>query len=218
MKDIRILLVDDHAIVRQGIRTILSIAFDRAKFGEAGNTGEAIDLVSKQEWDLVVLDIQMPGRDGIDALKELRTLRPNLPVLMLTAYPEEQMALRVLKAGGAGYLTKDRASEELALAVQTVVDGHKYIPDSLAERLAVALQGNSTKAPHEMLSDREYQVLRLFGAARSVKEIAAELSLSVKTVSTYRTRILEKLKLHSNAELTRYAIQQGLADWQYPSR
>src|SRR5581483_6407213 len=196
---LRILVVDDHAIVRQGIRTLLLREFPQAVFGQA------------EKWDLVLLDINLPGRSGIEVLHELVVVRPGLPVLMLTMYPERQYAMRVLKAGAAGYVTKDLVANEVVGAIKTVIAGGRYVSSSLAEALAENL--NSPPLPHhEMLSDREDRVLRLLAQGHSVKEIGFELSLSVKTVSTYRTRLLKKLRLKNNAEIIRYALLHGLVD------
>ena len=208
----RILIADDHAVVRQGLKQILADKFPAAEFGEAGNAGEVMDFVWKQEWDIAVLDITMPGRSGLDALKDLRQARPKLPVLVLSAHPEDQYAMRVLKAGASGYMTKDRAPEELVEAVKKVLDGGKYVSPMLAEKLAVHLQTDTERPVHETLSDREFQVLRMIATGKALKEIAAELSLSEKTVGTYHTRLLEKMRMHSDVELTRYAIESRLVD------
>jgi two-component system invasion response regulator UvrY len=180
--------------------------------GEATNGQEALDKVRAEAWDVVVLDISMPDRSGLDILKQLRSERPKLPVLVLSMYSEDQYAVRVLKAGACGYLTKDSAPDELVKAIRKVVSGGRYVSAFLAERLAFEIGADSSKLPHEALSDREFQVLRLIAAGKSVKEIAAELSLSVKTVSTYRARLLQKMNLTTNAELIHYAIQNHLID------
>ncbi len=208
---LRILVVDDHAIVRQGIRTLLLREFPQAVFGEADDGQEALQIAQAEKWDLVLLDINLPGRSGIEILHELVVVRPGLPVLMLTMYPERQYAMRVLKAGAAGYVTKDLVANEVVGAIKTVIAGGRYVSSSLAEALAENL--NSPPLPHhEMLSDREDRVLRLLAQGHSVKEIGFELSLSVKTVSTYRTRLLKKLRLKNNAEIIRYALLHGLVD------
>src|SRR5690349_19159530 len=206
----RILVVDDHAVVREGLKRILLDEFKDATFGEAANATEALAQVWKHSWDLVLLDVSMHGRSGLDVLKEIRSSASRVPVLVLSAHPEEQYAVRVLKAGAAGYLTKESAPEELCRAVRKVVSGGKYITASVAEQLAAEVQGLGQPA-HESLSNREYQVMLLIAAGKVPKEIGDELSLSVKTVGTYRARILEKLKLKNNAELMRYVLERGLS-------
>jgi two-component system invasion response regulator UvrY len=207
----RILLTDDHAVVRQGLKLILADHFRNAVFGEAPNAGEAINRVSKEKWDVVVLDITMPGRSGGEVLREIKRLRPKLPVLVLSMHPEDQFAVRMLKSGAAGYLTKESAGDELVGAIKKVTTGGRYISASLAERLASYLDIDVQKAPHERLSDREFLILRMIASGKQVSQIARELSLSVKTISTYRARILEKMDMKNNAELTRYAVEQGVA-------
>jgi DNA-binding NarL/FixJ family response regulator len=207
----KILLADDHAVVRHGLKQILTDEFKRATFGEARNTREALDLVWKQDWDVVVLDITMPGRSGLDALREIKKSKPRLPVLVLSMHPENQFAVRVLKAGASGYMTKESAPDELVGAVKKVLAGGRYVSTALAETLAASLSNNQ-RAPQEKLSDREYQVLRLIASGKMATEIARELSLSVKTISTYRTRILEKMGMKNNAELMHYAIQHRLVE------
>jgi DNA-binding NarL/FixJ family response regulator len=206
----RILLADDHAVVRRGLRQILADEFPDAIFAEAGNAGEVIEFASKDEWSCIVLDITMPGRSGLEALRELKQFLPKVPVLVLSAHSEDQYALRVLKVGASGYLTKDHAPEELVKAVKKVISGGKYITPALAEKLAEKLRGDPNRAPHELLSDREFQVLRMIASGLPIKKIAAELSLSEKTVSTYHTRLFEKMELHSDAELVRYALEHRL--------
>jgi len=210
----RVLIADDHAIVRRGIKLILSEEFSRLTVEEARNGQEAIDLVLKREWDVVVLDITMPGRDGLDVLKEVKQFRPKLPVLVLSMHSEDQFGMRVLKAGAAGYLTKENVPEELVRAIKKVLSGGKYISASLAEQLAFNLAQDTERPLHEKLSDREYQVMCMIASGRTVKEIADELFLSMKTISTYRTRVLEKLKMRSNAELTHYAVKNKLVECQ----
>jgi len=209
---IRVLIADDHAVVRQGLKQILGDTPEMAVAGEATNGQEVLDKVRAEAWDVVVLDISMPDRSGLDILKELQSERPKLPVLVLSMYSEDQFAVRVLKAGASGYLTKDSAPDELVKAIRKVVSGGTYVSAFLAEKLAFEIGIDSNKLPHEALSDRELQVLRLIAAGKSVKEIAAELYLSVKTVSTYRARLLIKMNLETNAELIHYAIQNGLID------
>lgn len=209
---IRVLIADDHAVVRQGLKQILGDTPTMLVAGEATNGQEVLAKVRAETWDVVVLDISMPDRNGLDVLKELKAERPKLPVLMLSMYPEDQYAMRALKAGASGYLAKDSAADELVRAIQRVVAGGRYVSPHLAEKLAFEIGADSSKLPHETLSDREFQVLRLIAAGKSAKDIAAELSLSVKTVSTYRARLLEKMGLGSNAELIHYAIQNHLVD------
>jgi two-component system, NarL family, invasion response regulator UvrY len=207
---IEILIVDDHAVVRTGLKQILSEISDMTITDEACDAREALDKIRTNNYSVVVLDIALPGKSGLDALKEIKTERPGLPVLILSMYPEDQYALRVLKSGAAGYMTKESAPEELVKAVRTVAGGKKYISPSVAERLASQLDFAGKKELHELLSDREYQVLCMIASGKPPGEIAEELSLSVKTISTYRSRILEKMNLNNNAELTTYAIQKRL--------
>lgn len=206
----KILVVDDHAIFRDGLKRILSEEFQAATFGEAGNATEALDQVWKHRWDLVLLDIAMHGRTGLDVLKEIRSSGSRVPVLILSGHPEDQYAVRVLKAGAAGYLTKESASRELCQAVKKVLNGGKYITAGVAEHLAAEIQSRGND-PHEALSNREYQVMLLIASGKVPKEIGQELSLSTKTISTYRSRILEKLKLRNNAEIMRYVMDRKLA-------
>ena len=209
----RVLIADDHEIVRRGLKQILNDEFEKLKVHEAENSQAAMDTVLQHPLDLVLLDINMPGRSGLEVLEQIRQERPKLPVLVLSAYPEEDYALRCLKLGAAGYLTKRSASAELLTALHKALGGGKYVTASMAEKLAAALSdGASASAPHDTLSNRELQVLRLIAAGRSIKQVAAELSLSEKTVATYRTRISEKMGLATNVELTRYAMQHGLVD------
>jgi two-component system, NarL family, invasion response regulator UvrY len=208
----KVLIADDHAIVRRGLKLILSEEFSRIVFGEARNGQEVLDQVWKQDWDIVILDITMPGRSGLEVLKELKQLRPKLPVLILSMHSEDQFGMRVLKAGAAGYMTKENVPEELVKAIKKVLAGGKYISPGLAEQLAFNLEEDTGRPPHEKLSDREYQVMCMIASGRTVKEIAVELALSMKTISTYRTRILEKLKMKSSAELTHYAVKNKLVD------
>jgi len=207
----KILIVDDHIVLRQGLKQVLSDGLEKAEFGEAGNTGEALDQLAKKRWDILVLDINLPGRSGLEVLHESRERFPKLPVLVLSSAPEEQLAVRVLKAGASGYLNKQTAPEELVEAVRKLSAGGRYIGPRLAERLAAEL-ARSEKVPHEQLSDREFQVMQLLAAGQSLKEIADELSLSVKTISTFRGRILSKLKLDNNVALAHYASEHGLLD------
>lgn len=198
--------------MRQGLKLILADRFKRAVFGEARNTQEALARVGKENWDVAVLDVTMPGRSGLEALKEMKRLRPQMPVLVLSMHPEDQFAVRMLKAGAAGYLTKESAGNELVGAIEKVVGGGRYISASLAERMASYLDLDVQKAPHERLSDREFLVLRMIASGKTVSQIARELFLSVKTISTYRARVLEKMDMQNNAELTHYALQKSLVD------
>jgi two-component system invasion response regulator UvrY len=209
---IRALIADDHAVVRQGLKQILGDTPEMLVAGEATNGQEVLDKVRAEPWDVVVLDISMPDRSGLDVLKQLRSERPKLPVLVLSMHSEDQYAVRVLKAGASGYLTKDSAPDELVKAIRKVVSGGTYVSSFLAEKLAFEIGTDSSRLPHETLSDREFQVLRLIAAGKSVTEIAAELYLSVKTVSTYRARMLEKMNLGTTAELIHYAMQNHLID------
>jgi DNA-binding NarL/FixJ family response regulator len=210
----RVLIADDHAIVRRGLKLILSEEFSRVVFGEARNGQEVLDQVWKEDWDIVVLDITMPGRSGLEVLKELKQLRPKLPVLILSMHSEDQFGMRVLKAGAAGYMTKENVPEELVKAIKKVIAGGKYISAGLAEQLAFNLDQDMGRPLHEKLSDREYQVMCKIASGQTVKEIAVELALSMKTISTYRTRILEKMKMKSSAELTHYAVKNKLVDYE----
>jgi DNA-binding NarL/FixJ family response regulator len=210
---IRCLIADDHAIVRRGLRHLLKEQTDFAEPGEAGNAREVVERVRNESWDMVILDITMPGGSGLDVLREIKQLRPELPVLILSAHPEDQFAVRMLQAGASGYLNKESATEELIVAVRRVLQGRRYVSANLAEQLAAALdRGAPGRPPHEALSHREFQVLRLIGSGKTVSAIASDLNLSVKTVSTYRTRILEKMNMKTNAELTVYAVRNGLVD------
>jgi len=208
----RILIADDHSVVRHGLKQILAEEFKKAVFGEASNGRQAIDLVGKEAWDVVVLDITMPGATGLDVLKEIKQSKPKLPVLMLSMHPEDQFAVRMLKSGAAGYMTKESAPGELVGAVKKVMSGGRYVSPNLAEKMAAFLSIDVQTLPHERLSDREFVVLRMIASGKTVSAIAKELFLSVKTVSTYRTRILEKSGFANSAELTRYAIQHKLVD------
>lgn len=212
LQAVRILIVDDHDIIRQGLRQILADEFKQAVFGEAKNGNEGMERIWKQTWDVALLDITMPGKGGLEVLKQMVDAQPNMAVLVLSMHPEDQYAVRVLKTGAAGYITKNTASEEVVGAVKKVLAGGKYVSAALAESLAVNLNSTPERPPHEALSDREYQVMRLIAVGKSVKEIGFELSLSVKTISTYRTRIMEKMKLKTNADLIRYAVHQKLVE------
>ena len=205
----KILLADDHAILREGLMQLLAREFPKATFAEAATARETLDCLARQRWDVLVLDIFMPGRSGLDVLCAVRQQYPDLPVLVLSSAPEEQLAVRVLKGGARGYLNKQAAPEELVKAVRKLLAGGHYTSTALAERL-VAEIGRTDRSAQEQLSDREYTVLRRLAGGRSLKDIAAELSLSPKTVSTYRVRILAKLHLTKTAELIRYALEHGM--------
>lgn len=209
---IKVIVVDDHAVVREGLKRIISESPGMSVTGEAGDGHEALKVVKDGVCDVVVLDISMPNKNGLDVLKQLRADSPRLPVLVLSMHSEDQYAIRVLRAGAAGYLTKESAPAKLVQAIRKVVRGGKYVSSTLAEKLVFDLDSDMQKTPHESLSDREYQVLCMIASGKTVSEIAEELALSVKTISTYRVRILQKLKMKNNAEMTRYAIKQGLVD------
>jgi len=206
----RILIVDDHAIVRRGLRELLSDEFHGAAFGEASDARQALEQLRKKEWDVALLDIALPGKSGLDLLKELKTEWPKLPVLILSAHPEDQFAVRALKAGAGGYMTKESAPEELAKALRKIMAGGRYVSPALAEMLALGVTKDLTLTPHETLSDREYEVMSRIASGKTVTEIAEELSLSPKTISTYRTRVLEKLGLKNSAAIVQYVIRNGL--------
>ena len=209
---IRILIADDHTIVREGLKQILAETSDMMVADEATNGLEALDKVARQDFNVVLLDISMPGRNGLDVLRQLKAEHPGVPVLILSMYSEEQYAMRALRAGAAGYLTKDSAAEELILAIRKISSGRKYLGPSLAEKLAVYLEHGEDTPLHETLSDREFQVMCLIASGKAVKEIGNELNLSVKTISTYRTRIMEKMRMKTNAALTHYVIQNRLIE------
>ena len=207
---IRIVIADDHAIVRHGLRQLLSAETSMSIVGEAQNGNEVLELVRTTPVDIVVLDITMPGRNGLDTLKELRRLYPRVAVIVLSMHPKDQYAVRVLKAGASGYLSKESAPEELVSAIKKVDRGEKYITHEMAELLADYIQRGTGEEPHKQLSDREFEVLRMIGSGRGITEIAETLNLSVKTVSTYRSRIIEKTGLRSNAAMTRYVVEHRL--------
>ena len=208
----KILIADDHAVVRYGLREILQEEFSECEIFEAQNGQEAVERIREGGLDIVLLDITMPGKTGLDVLFEMKRLRPGIPVLVLSMHAEDQYALRALKAGAVGYLTKESAPEELIKAIKAVFQGEKYISSSLAERLASLVQRGVSGPLHESLSDREYQVMRSIASGQTVSQIARDLSLSVKTISTYRARIMDKTGMKNNAELTRYALELGLVD------
>ena len=208
----KLLIVDDHAVVRAGLKQILSAISPQPAIGEADNAQSALDQLKEAAWDMLLLDISLPDINGINLLKVVKSEWPDLPVLILSIFPEDQYAIRAIKSGANGYMTKESAPEELIHAIKKVAKGGRYITADLAEKLAFALDDISDKHSHEALSDREYEVMCLIASGNTVSHIARQLNLSVKTVSTYRTRVLAKLKLANNAELTHYAIKQGLIE------
>jgi two-component system, NarL family, invasion response regulator UvrY len=207
---LRILIADDHTVVRKGLRQILLDEFPGAEIEEVSDGGELVKKVMLGKWDVVVSDLSMPGRSGLDALQQIKLSHPDLPVLILSIHPEEQYALRALKSGASGYLSKDTAPDELVKAVQKVLLGKKYISQAIAEKLANTFSSDASTLPHENLSDREFDVMKFLANGKSVSEIAEMLSLSVTTVSTYRARIMTKMNLKSNSDLTKYAIENSL--------
>ena len=209
---LRILVADDHAIVRQGLRQVLVEEFSQAHIEEASSGQETILAIQQQPWDVLILDIHFPDKNGLDILKEVKCIQPSLPVVILSLYPEEQYGIRVLKAGGAGYLTKEMAPSELVSAIKKVLGGGRYVSSALAEQMAAYLSPHAHGPLYHALSDRELEVLRHLGAGKTVTDISDILNLSVKTISTYRARLLEKLSLHSTADLIRYAIDNHLVD------
>ncbi len=206
----RILIVDDHAVVRDGLKTVFDETPGAAVFGEAGTAQEALSLVAAENWDIVVLDIALGARSGLEVLRELKHIRPKLPVLIFSMHSEEQYARRAFKAGAAGYVTKGSSRGELVQAIVKVAEGGRYVSSALAEKLVVDIERGTEGPPHESLSDREFEVMCLIASGKTVREIALLLSLSDKTISTYRARILEKMDMKTSAELTHYAIQNGL--------
>ncbi|SDW54226.1 two component transcriptional regulator, LuxR family [Hydrobacter penzbergensis] len=207
---IRIVIADDHAVVREGIKRILLEEFPFALIEEVNDTEELIKVIVKGEWDIVICDLSMPGRSGLDALHQIKQIFPKLPVLILSVYPEEQYGIRALKAGAAGYLSKNAAPKELINAIQRTLMGRVFVSPTLAEKLATNLTQESDKYPHEMLSNREFDVFKLISSGKSVSEIAILLSLGITTISTYRVRVLKKMQMNTNAELTRYALENKL--------
>ena len=198
--------------MRNGLRQILASTYPGAGILEASDAKAALAFATKNKLDVVLLDISLPGQSGLEVLKQIKELQPDAKILILTMHPEDQYAVRVLKAGASGYLTKDSASEEVAIAVKKILDGGRYLSAALAENLASNLHAPAQRSPHDRLSDREYQILRMIGVGKSVKEIAFELSLSIKTISTYRARVLTKLKFKGNADVIRYAMREKLVD------
>ncbi len=209
---IKILIADDHAIVREGLKQIVAEEKDMLVAGEAENTYELMKLLKNHSWDIIVLDINMPGKNGLEALKDIKLFYPNLPVLILSMFSEDQYGLRAIKAGASGYLKKVSAPTELVNAIRKIVSGRKYINQQLAEKLADSFNNEKKEAPHEKLSDREYQILCNIASGKSAEEIAEDLSISINTVYSYRNRILEKMSMKSNVELTKYAIQNKLIE------
>lgn len=209
---IKILIADDHPVVRKGLKEIIEKTPSMMVSDEASNGQETLEKVRKSDFDVVLLDISMPGRSGLDILKELKSEKPELSVLILSMHPEEQYAVRVLKAGASGYLTKESAPDELIAAIKKASIGRKYVSSSLAEKLALYLEIDDERPLHETLSDREYEVMCMIASGKTITEIARELFLSIKTISTYRSRILEKMGMKSNAELTHYALKHELVE------
>lgn len=208
----RILIADDHAILRRGLKEILAHELPSVVCGEAENAQQVLAQIQNQEWDVVILDVTMPGRSGLDVLRDLKALRPKLPVLVLSMHPEDQYGKRILKAGASGYMNKDSAPEELIKAIRKVRSGGRYVSPALAEKLAFGLGNDAERPAHEILSDREFEVLRMLASGKTVSQIAGELHLSATTVSTYRARILEKMNMTTTAELMHYALQNHLVD------
>jgi len=208
----RLVVADDHAVVRKGIIQILNATPDLVVGGEASSGVELMELVRTQPWNATIMDLGMPGSSGLDLLKQLRSMRPGLPILILSVQPEDQYAVRMLRAGAAGYLTKESVPDELVTAVRKICSGGRYVSSGLAEQLAFAANADDPRPPHEVLSDREFEVLRLLASGLTPTEISEKLFLSIKTVSTYRARLLDKMHMRTNAELMKYAIKAGLAE------
>ncbi|HET6996238.1 MAG TPA: response regulator transcription factor [Chitinophagaceae bacterium] len=207
---LKILIADDHAVVRKGLKQILLEEYPSAQIGEVADAESLLSEIMKDDWNIVITDMNMPGRSGLDALTQIKQMAPQLPVLIMSMYPEDQYALRVLKAGASGYLGKDNIHDDIIKAIQSVQLGKKYITPAVAEKLANALGEDNRLQPHETLSDREFEVLKLLASGKAVSDIASQLSLSATTVSTYRSRIMEKMNMRTNAELTRYALEKKL--------
>ncbi|NJO24557.1 MAG: response regulator transcription factor [Bacteroidia bacterium] len=206
----RILIADDHAIVRKGLRQLILDEYPSAVISEVNDVESLVSQVLKAEWDVIICDISMPGRSGVEALQQVKQMKPEIPVLIMSMHSEDQYALRVMKAGASGYLSKDTVHEDLIRAIQTIRQGRKFITAAVAEKLANAFETDAKKKPHELLSDREFDVLKMLAGGKSVSEIAEQLLLSPTTVSTYRSRILEKMTMKTNADLTRYSIEHNL--------
>src|SRR5450759_218093 len=210
--ELKILIADDHSVTREGIIKSLAAYFQDAKYSEASNAAEILQLVHKTQYDLVILDISLPGRNGLDVLKEVKSNYPEIPVIIFSMYPEDQFAVRSIRDGASAYLTKDNSSKELAVAVKQILNGEQYLTHSLMEIITKDLQNKLNKASHEILSDREYQVFLLIASGKNVSSIARELSLSVKTISVYRAIILKKMNLKNNSEITYYAFKHNLVE------
>ena len=209
---LKLLLVDDHELIRAGLKQVLHAGLGDLTIGEAKSAEEAMSLLAQQQWDLAITDITMPGRSGLELLVDFKNLRPDMPVLVLSVLAEDEVAVRVLKSGAAGFIHKETSGEELIRAVRKVVAGGKYVSPSLAEKLALRVATPDVDEPHKKLSDREYMVMKMLAAGTTLTQIGKILSLSIKTISTYRSRILEKLKLATNADLTRYALRHKLVE------
>lgn len=207
-----VVIADDHSVVRQGLKQILAAEPDMLVVGEAKDFSETLEVVRDVAWDVLILDYSMPGGNGLQVLKKIKHSYPRRPVLILSMHPEDQIAISALRAGAAGYISKESASEELTVAIRKAISGKKYVSATLAEKMAVELEEGSEGLPHESLSDREYRVMWLLASGKSITHIAEELALSPNTVSTYRIRILKKLKLENNADLVRYAVKHGLTE------
>jgi two-component system invasion response regulator UvrY len=207
---LRILIADDHAIIRKGLKQILLEEYPSAIIEEVSDAEEVIKKTISDEWDIIICDLSMPGRSGLDVVQQMKQNFPKLPVLILSIHPEEQYAIRVLRAGAAGYLSKDAATQELVKAVQRVLQGRKYVSSAIAEKMASELDQDTSRPPHEVLSDREFDVFKMIAFGKTVSEIAEQLALSITTVSTYRARILVKMNMKTNAELTRYGLENKL--------
>jgi two-component system invasion response regulator UvrY len=208
----KVLIADDHEIVRRGLKDILADEFEALDVTEARNAREVLEAARRQKWDMALLDIKMPGRSGLEVLEELKKLHPKMPVLIISAFPAQEYAVRAFKLGASAYISKEGASDELLAAARKALAGGRYVTPALAERLAATLSGETPVAPHETLSNRELEVLRLIAAGKTIKEVAAELNLSEKTVGTYRLRVSKKMNLSTNVELARYALQHELVD------
>jgi DNA-binding NarL/FixJ family response regulator len=215
---IRILIVDDHVMFREGLKQILAKHSDMRVVDEAGSSQEAMEKVLRHKLDVILLDISLPGRNGPELLSEIKKNKSDLAVLVLSMHPEDQYAIRMMKAGALGYMTKESAPEELISAIRKVATGRRYISSKLAEEMAVALDTNTAKLPHQLLSNREFQVMRMLASGKTLKDIADEIMISEKTVTTYRARILEKMKLKNNTEITIYAIENKLLPWYFSYR
>jgi DNA-binding NarL/FixJ family response regulator len=209
---LQVLLVDDHELIRAGLKQVLQAGLGRMLVGEAGNATDALNLLQKQTWNIAITDITLPGRSGLDLLTEFKNLRPEMPVLVLSVLSEDEIAMRVLKAGAAGFVHKETSGEELVRAVRKVLAGGKYVSASLAEKLAMQIGTPPSEDPHKKLSDREYLVMTMLAGGKTLTQISRILSLSIKTISTYRTRILQKMHMATNADLTRYALKRGLVE------